>query len=403
MYIQHETLMYSPSDLTLFMESPFASWMEHLAVVAPDQIPGRDPGDGMMAMLQEKGGEHEKAVLDEFISQGLNVVDISSSPEKEAATIEAMKAGVDVIFQACLGRGSFKGFADFLVKVPGSSNLGEYHYEVWDTKLSKTLKPYFTVQLCCYEDLLESVQGRRSQDFVVVLGDGQRERLRTDDYFYYYQSIRDAFLATHNDFHASQRPDPADSKSWGNWQAYAQQLLKEADHPSQVATITRSQIKKLCAVGINTMTDLANTDIERVPGISIAVFQKLKAQAKIQKASEGLETPLHEVLVPEQGKKQGFALLPPHSGFDVFFDIEGFPLVDGGLEYLWGNTYFDEGGDRQFKDFWAHSPEEEKQTFREFIEWVYARWQVDPQMHIYHYANYEIAACRKLMSRYGVC
>ena len=24
-------------------------------------------------------------------------------------------------------------------------------------------------------------------------------------------------------------------------------------------------------------------------------------------------------------------------------------------------------------------------------------------MHIYHYANYEIAACRKLMGRYGVC
>jgi uncharacterized protein len=183
MYIQHGTLMYSPSDLTLFMESPFASWMEHLAIVAPDQIPERDPGDGMMAMLQEKGGEHEKAVLEAFIAQGLNVADISSSPDKETATVTAMESGAEVIFQACLSRGAFKGFADFLVKVPGESRLGEYHYEVWDTKLSKTLKPYFTVQLCCYEDLLEGIQGRRSQDFVVVLGDGQRERLRTDDYF----------------------------------------------------------------------------------------------------------------------------------------------------------------------------------------------------------------------------
>lgn len=24
-------------------------------------------------------------------------------------------------------------------------------------------------------------------------------------------------------------------------------------------------------------------------------------------------------------------------------------------------------------------------------------------MHIYHYANYEIAACGKLMGRYGIC
>lgn len=94
MYLQHGTLMYSPSDLTLFMESPFASWMEHLAIVAPDQIPERDPGDGMMAMLQEKGGEHEKAVLEAFIAQGLNVADISSSPDKETATVTAMEFSI---------------------------------------------------------------------------------------------------------------------------------------------------------------------------------------------------------------------------------------------------------------------------------------------------------------------
>lgn len=403
MNFQHGSLVYSPSDLTLFMESPFASWMEHLALVSPEKAPERDPDDGMMIMLQEKGGEHESSVLDALKAQGLSVADISGASDKEVATIEAMKAGADVIFQACLSKKPFKGYADFLIKVPGQSLLGDYHYEVWDTKLSKSLKPYFTVQLCCYEDLLEGIQGRRSQDFVVVLGNGQRERLRTDDFYYYYESIRDAFLAAHEEFDDSKRPDPAESKSWGNWQGFATQLLKNADHLSQVATITRSQIKKLNAVDIQTMKALAETNIDRVPGISVAVFERLKAQAKIQKASEGLETPLYEILVPEPGKKQGFALLPPHSDLDVFFDIEGFPLIDGGLEYLWGNAYFDEAGARQFKDFWAHTPEEEKQAFKEFIEWFYARWQADPNMHIYHYANYEIAACRKLMSRYGVC
>lgn len=403
MYIQHGTLIYSPSDLTQFMDSPFASWLDHLSVVAPSLSPEPDPSDSMMTMLQEKGGEHEKTVLDEFITQGFSVSDISSSSDKEIATIEAMRSGAEIIYQARLSYGPFKGFADFLVKVPGESRLGDYHYEVWDTKLSKTLKPYFTIQLCCYVDLLESIQGRRSQNFVIVLGDGQQERLRTDDYFYYYQTIRDTFLTTHNNFDPSQRPDPANSKSWGNWQGHAQALLKEVDHPSQVATITRSQIKKLSTVGINTMTELANTTLERVPGIGQPVFQRLMAQAKIQKASEGHEVPLYQVLIPEQGEQLGFTLLPPHSDLDVFFDIEGFPLIDGGLEYLWGNTYFDETGSLQFKDFWAHNEEEEKQSFKAFIEWVYARWKADPTMHIYHYANYEIAACRKLMSRYGVC
>merc|ERR1712005_83795 len=55
-------------------------------------------------MLQEKGGEHEKAVLEAFIAQGLNVADISSSPDKETATVTAMESGAEVIFQACLSR-----------------------------------------------------------------------------------------------------------------------------------------------------------------------------------------------------------------------------------------------------------------------------------------------------------
>ena len=87
----------------------------------------------------------------------------------------------------------------------------------------------------------------------------------------------------------------------------------------------------------------------------------------------------------------------------MFFDIEGYPLEEGGLEYLWGNAYFDENKNRCFMDFWAHNHEQEKEAFKAFIDWVYARWQDDPHMHIYHYANYEIAACRKLIGRYGVC
>ncbi|WP_326519334.1 TM0106 family RecB-like putative nuclease [Acinetobacter sp. CAAS 2-6] len=403
MKYQDNSFVYSPSDLILFMESPFASWMEHLACVAPDQAPERDETDSMLALLQDKGGEHESEVLAEFIVKGLNVQDLSTASNKEAATIEAMKSGADVIFQACLTKKPFMGFADFLIKVPGQSLLGDYHYEIWDTKLSKTIKPYFTVQLCCYQEMIESIQGRRSENFVVVLGNKEPKSLRTDDFYFYYESIRNAFLQTHEQFDLTRRPDPADSKSWGAWEGYANQLLKEADHLSQVATITKSQIKKLNTAGIYTMQGLAESQLERIPNFNQTAFERLKFQARLQKSSEGFEQPNYKVLVPEEGQKQGLSLLPPHSDADVFFDIEGFPLADGGLEYLWGNTYFDESGNRQFKDFWAHSEEEEKQAFKAFIEWVYARWQKDPSMHIYHYANYEIAACKKLMSRYGIC
>ena len=195
-------------------------------------------------------------------------------------------------------------------------------------------------------------------------------------------------------------PDPADSADFGVWSDYANQLLIERDHLSQIANISRSQIKKLEQAGVKTCAQLIALSDHRIAGLNPAIVAALKAQADIQRQSNGQIPPLYKILTP---KNAGLALLPPASPLDVFFDIEGFPLVDGGLEYLWGNTYFDEHGQRQFKDFWAHTAEQEKCAFKEFIEWAYARWQQDPQMHIYHYANYEIAACRKLMGRYGVC
>jgi uncharacterized protein len=33
MNYQNGTLIFSPSDLTLYMDSPFASWMEHYAIL----------------------------------------------------------------------------------------------------------------------------------------------------------------------------------------------------------------------------------------------------------------------------------------------------------------------------------------------------------------------------------
>jgi uncharacterized protein len=403
MYLRHEQLVFSPSDLTTYVESEFASWMEHFSKVAPDKIPETDDTDSMMGLLQEKGDRHEHDVLNALIAEGKNVADLTDSEDKVVSTIAAMKEGCDIIFQGCLEKAPFKGYSDFLIKVSGESKLGDYHYEVWDTKLSKTVKPYFVIQLCCYEEMLQDIQGRRSDGIVVVLGNGVHERLRTDDYYFYYLSVKDAFILLHEQFDSNERPNPADSKSWGQWESYAKQLLLDADHLSQVATMSRSQIKKLEQANIKTMQDLVDSSIDRAPGINNAVYERLKAQAAIQKSSTGKDVPDFRILPHEPGKKQGLTLLAPHSSLDVFFDIEGYPLIDGGLEYLWGNTYFDEKGERQFIDFWAHDADQEKQCFEDFITWVYARWQKDPSMHIYHYANYEIAACRKLMGRYGVC
>lgn len=397
--------LYSPSNLIRYMESPFASWMDRYAIEFPHLAPEKDPQDPLSNTLEKRGFAHEDQLEASFREQGLSVVRIEGDTDetKKNATLSSMRQGIGIIAQARLEMNGFMGFADFLVKVPGASNLGNYHYEVWDTKLSKHLKPTHIIQLCCYAEMLESIQGVRPKNITVVLGDGEKRTLRTNDYFQYFLGLKDSFLEAQDNFDPDKFPDPAEFKNWGDWSCYAESLLKEKDHLLQVANITRGQIKKLNKVGIRTMQELANTSVDRVPSMSSSVYFNLKKQASIQISSIEQNKPLYEVVVPQYGEKQGLALLPPASAFDVFFDIEGFPLQEDGLEYLWGCTYFDDTGNREFKDFWAHGREEEKQAFKNFIGWVYERWQHDPSMHIYHYANYEIAACRKLMGRFGVC
>jgi uncharacterized protein len=402
--------VYSPSDLVLYMRSPFASWMERLNVDKPEQLVDvQKDVDLMMDLLASKGNLHEAQYLELMrVKYGANNVAVIERDSNTAAakTLEAMEAGFDVIFQAYLQRDNFKGYADFLVKCEGPSALGDYHYEVWDTKLSKSIKPYFIVQLCCYSWMLEPMQGRLADEVAVVLGDKDKtsERFRIAGYFSYFLNLKQRFLSAQDGFSSDRdsMPDPTLCNDYGAWGGFAKQIIDESDSLALVANIRKSQIKKLMGSGVKTLSELAHSDLTYIKGIATETLCNLKAQAGIQLTSRGKDKPDFKVIETDQGK--GLSVLPPHSRLDVFFDIEGHPLVDGGLEYLWGVSYRDtqavQGKSYAFKDWWAHDQAQEKLAFEGFIDWSYQRWQEDPSMHIYHYALYEITAINKISTRY---
>ncbi len=406
MYLRDDSWVYSPSDLTTFMESPFALWMNRNAYINKD-FSDRDQKDDLRTELEKKGLTHETEVLED-LKKSKSVIDIgeaklthaTDNKLKALATIEAMKAGVDVIYQAYLCDGAFEGLSDFLVKVEGKSNLGDFYYEVWDSKLATSVKPYFVIQLCCYAQMLEKIQGRLPENIAVVLGNKKIVKLKTEDYYYYYLALKNNFIKACDEFDPNKMLHPFDSKSYGNWSGFADAYLVGKDHLSQIANISRSQIKKLINAGVDTCAKLIKHE-EHVKKIDSGILERLKKQASLQARSKDKEKPDFEIISYPPDTSAGLSLLPPKSKNDIFFDIEGYPLIEGGLEYLWGATYFDELGERQFKDFWAHDSEQEKLAFSQFIDWAYQRWIADPSMHIYHYASYEITACRKLMGRYG--
>ncbi len=408
MYKTANSYIYSASDLILFMRSPFASWMAKFALEKPELVAEIEKDkDAMMDLLAAKGNQHETDYL-ALIKKQLgadHVIEINKNEQAAEATIQAMQAGHQVIFQAYLEHDNFKGYADFLIRREGQSRLGAYYYEAWDTKLSKSTKPYFIIQLCCYSWLLESVQGKIPDEAVVVLGDKKADRHRLAAYYSYFLNLKEQFLKAQGNFKSdwADMPDPALYTDYGVWASFAKQKLEESDSLALVANIRKSQIKKLHDAGITTLSQLANQDdTTPIKGIASDSINKIKEQAAIQLASRGKEKPLFKVIDSVNGK--GLSALPPHSDLDVYFDIEGHPLMDGGLEYLWGVSFEDTsavlGKQYAFKDWWAHDQQQEKLAFEGFIDWSYQRWQQDPSMHIYHYASYEITAINKMATRY---
>jgi uncharacterized protein len=223
------------------------------------------------------------------------------------------------------------------------------------------------------------------------------------DYFFYYLSLKQRFLEFQDKFDANKAPEWMDLGSYSKWTGEAARLLEERDDLCRVANIRKSQIKKLKRAGIDTMNRLAQADSDCKTELSARTFNTLQTQARLQIDSAKLERPAYEVIPFSEydGKRRGFGILPASSPLDVYFDMEGYPHIDGGLEYLFGVVHKNEDDTTQFIDWWAHDRAGEKLAFEGFIDWVYSRWLKDRQMHIYHYGAYEVSAMRRLASRHA--
>ena len=57
--------------------------------------------------------------------------------------------------------------------------------------------------------------------------------------------------------------------------------------------------------------------------------------------------------------------------------------------------------DGEFTPLHAHDHATERLAFETFVDLVHERLARDPDLHVYHYAQYEITALRRLMGRYG--
>ncbi len=412
------TVIYSASDLVGYLECEHLTTLERAAFETDLERPDRV--DPELEVLQRRGEEHERNYLAHLQEMGRLVVTgrldrgpnppRSTLPEIEldaALTRQQMHDRADVIYQATLFDGKWLGYADFLLRVDGpgaGSVLGDYHYEVADTKLARQVKGGALLQMCVYSDLVAGVQGRMPEQMHVALGgSGHRvESHRLDDYLAYFRSVKQRFLATVAPdqplpYPLEVTPDPVRHCGVCRWDAYCSALRRDADHLSLVAGMRSDIARRLSEAGIVTFTALAELEspLPIVPKVGEVVLANLHQQARLQYESKALPEPRYEFL--SQERNRGLAALPAPSVGDLFFDMEGDPFAEeDGLEYLFG--VWDAGG---FHTWWGHDRAEEKLAFEGFIDFVMDRWRADPTLHVYHYAAYERGRIGMLATRHA--
>ena len=391
--------LYSASDLVYFLGCEHRTTLDLMNLDTPLE---QAADDEQAKLLQEKGLAHERAFLKRLIDAGRRVRDIGESgtdlQQRVDASVAAMRDGADVIYQATLMHGCLAGHADFLVRVERPSQFGVYGYEVYDTKLARTPQAKHMVQLGFYSRLLEQSQGAAPQSMYVALGDGTVSRHRVADYAHYLERAQRRFLDRVGSEPVQTVPEPCEACGFCPWRERCEAQWVETDHLSLVANITRLQTHRLLAAGISTLRGLALlSHSASVPKMHPEILGRLRAQAALQFQARETGRGQIEFLPPDPDAIRGFARMPHPDLGDLFFDMEGDPLEEGGLEYLFG-VYWHEDGQARFQPFWAHDRNQERRAFEEFMDFVAEHLLRFPAAHIYHYASYEETALKRLAS-----
>src|SRR4029077_12221319 len=192
MQAREGNLWLSPSDVTTFLGCEHATTLSVRAARGELEVPAAPNGEAQL--IFRKGLEHEAAYLASLRSQGKTVADLSREhldwERSRQETIDAMRTGVDVVYQAALVDDGWRGIADFLVRSETSSALGSWSYEALDTKLARSAKPAYILQLCFYDEQLGRIQERQPEQIHVLLGSGKTASFRPQEFGAYYRRVR---------------------------------------------------------------------------------------------------------------------------------------------------------------------------------------------------------------------
>lgn len=345
-----------------------------------DEEKGGEVRSKIMQILQDDGLLPEKART-LLRDRDYEEVDLDDVDEAAQRTVELMKKGVQTIYRGALTHGRWVARPDILERVEGASNLGDWYYVAIDIKRSRSLKDEHAFQGVFYAELLKRIQGVMPQKGYIMRSDGAVEGYLLEDFATQFHLTLDSIEDVLNG-----EVDPhflTSACKQSPWFSECKLDTQKCDNLSQINRIWRSEVHDLEDAGFDTVTKLADANIDqlqKVPGLTMDRLYFLQQQAI--SLIDGHEIRVGEVDLPEE------------NGIALVIDIESDPLRDA--DYLFGVLVVD-GEEATYHPFLAEKPEQEEEAWHAFTKFI----SQFPEANIYHYGWYEFDVFRRLTERYG--
>lgn len=401
-------LILSATDITEHLACAHLTEQRRAVALGERRRP-RPVDDPHADLIRARGDEHERAQLEVLVERaGGDWIDLAAGHEiprgaealagAAARTLDAMHTGTRLLFQATLFDGTWQGRADFLRRVERPSDLGDWSYEVLDTKLARHVRPHAVHQLCLYSRLLADAQGCAPRAARLILGDGTWATIDPGAYGALHRHVARRLRETLGAGARVTYPEPVAHCDICAFASECTARRRADDHLSLVAGASRTHRARLTEAGVGSLAALAaRSEGDAVPGLAPERAALLHHQALLQRNARDGVLPVRRHLEPEPDR--GYARMPAPDPGDVYFDLEGDPYLDtdGGVEVLWG--WCDASG--AYRHAWAHDRAAEAAALREFIATVERTRAAHPGMHVYHYAPHEASALRRLAMRHG--
>ncbi|MDP3696787.1 MAG: TM0106 family RecB-like putative nuclease [Candidatus Taylorbacteria bacterium] len=328
---------------------------------------------GKTAVAGEKLREHKK--FEEIKPELYRDIE-----EAFLATLELMKQGKNIYHGALMSE-DWAGIPDLLEARPGKSELGDWHYVVYDVQASLDLRDEYKFQLIFYSLMLERLQGVRPKEAYVIDPQGNERSFRIDEFIDQFHLTREQIEKILD----GEKPAPF-LKSGCKRTPWYSLCLSETEGCNDVSLIfkmSQADQRRLYGIGIKTVQDMARLDVNELQTqLEDWPFDKLvrfNNQAKVLLSRQPL------IL-----RKPNF----PEVEHEIYFDIESDPTRD--VDYLLGYLVKIKSK-TEYKYFLAKDKSEEEKIWKNFLDFLA---KLDNFV-IYHYAYYERQVFDRLALKYG--